>query len=372
MRMLIVLRAYPPQISPSGGLMAKLLQEFPEEWDIEILTEQMNGQNNYINHFVTEKRKENKYWSFVKRNLGKSPYEKKRIKYIKNKIEKLDTSSHYDYIIAATPNEIVALTLATTKAKKVAISMEKFFNMQTLNIAQNKVKKEQRNELLYRKMMQDFTFVFAFPMMYNKLKQFEHEENVLEIEHPMLVDNVTNTPTLKQMVYAGALDRSQRPPKRALNIVVPLCEKLKMNAKWYGGGNGFTEVESVSQKKDCIKNMGFASSDVIHGAYRESEILISIGNSDSEVVPSKVLEYISTGKTILHITNVQNDPAKKYLLRYPKAVIVEEEYEIEHLVNEIKMKNAILLTYDMILDEFNETTPKYVAQTVIKCLQSSK
>jgi len=44
----------------------------------------------------------------------------------------------------------------------------------------------------------------------------------------------------------------------------------------------------------------------------EMHILLSIGNFNKYQIPSKVIEYISLGKPVLHFAEIQDDPLYKF------------------------------------------------------------
>lgn len=375
MKILFSLRAFPPQISPSGNIVYKLVERLPSEWDISILTENVIEQNTikkteYKYYFVQEVKKQNKYIEYFKRNVQRTPYDKSRVDQISQRIQQLDEIHDFDYIVACTPNEIVGLANASVKAKKVMIFMEKLFNNQSLNFLNARAKKEYRNTLLYSKIIEEATQVFAFPIVYSKLIQGrDNNRKIIEIEHP-LIENKISSPDLEENIflYAGSLDRYQRNPERAVSLIEHLCNQLNWNSFWYGGGSGFKTVRDRAQHNNKINYEGLAPAKTIKEMYQKSSVLVSIGNKDPEVVPSKIFEYISTGKVILHITNVLNDPALIYLEKYPKAIIIREDFDVEIVAREINNMKNRTLTYSQLLEDFWQSTPDSVCQRVIQCL----
>lgn len=55
------------------------------------------------------------------------------------------------------------------------------------------------------------------------------------------------------------------------------------------------------------------------------DIMINIGNKLDNQLPSKVVEYISSGKPIVHFSFVQHDPVNALLERYPISLIISHE-----------------------------------------------
>lgn len=100
---------------------------------------------------------------------------------------------------------------------------------------------------------------------------------------------------------------------------------------------------------------------------KKADILINIGNTVEFQVPAKIFEYMSTGKPIVHLSKIKNDPALKYLNHYSLLFVVNEwevkerEYvhELEKFCKENKGKQ---LTFE----EVNENLGEYADNAVIK------
>ena len=63
-------------------------------------------------------------------------------------------------------------------------------------------------------------------------------------------------------------------------------------------------------------------------AIREADILVNIGNLTSFQLPSKVVEYVSTGKPILNISKVADDSSAQFLRNYRPSICLHESSEI--------------------------------------------
>ena len=57
---------------------------------------------------------------------------------------------------------------------------------------------------------------------------------------------------------------------------------------------------------------------------RQSDILLSIGNMDPNLIPSKLFKYMSIGKPIIHLKRGERDSCLPYLARYPLALVLDE------------------------------------------------
>jgi hypothetical protein len=63
--------------------------------------------------------------------------------------------------------------------------------------------------------------------------------------------------------------------------------------------------------------------------------LISIGNLNTTQIPSKVIEYISTGKPVIHFCEVENDPVKSIANDFQNLFIISQTSNKETLLNEL-------------------------------------
>lgn len=70
---------------------------------------------------------------------------------------------------------------------------------------------------------------------------------------------------------------------------------------------------------------GVVSSEYAQAAVSGSDVLLSIGNRDIAQTPSKIFEYMATGKPIIHIAKTVDDPANAILMRYPLGLVLMED-----------------------------------------------
>lgn len=56
-----------------------------------------------------------------------------------------------------------------------------------------------------------------------------------------------------------------------------------------------------------------------------ADVLLSLGNTADNQLPSKLFDYFSTGKPVLHLAVAGADPALPYLARYPLALVLHAQ-----------------------------------------------
>lgn len=122
-------------------------------------------------------------------------------------------------------------------------------------------------------------------------------------------------------------------------------------------GNRFSYCERVcSEEAAAIMNA--------------ADVLVNVGNTTSNQCPSKVLEYISTGKPILSISKNETCTSAEYLQRYPLAYLVRERNcdqheELRCIEAFIQEKRDQRLLFEEIEEEFKDCTNKQAVDTVM-------
>lgn len=100
---------------------------------------------------------------------------------------------------------------------------------------------------------------------------------------------------------------------------------------------------------------------------QSADILVNIGNTVENQIPSKLLTYISFGKPIINIMKSSNCPTLEYMNRYPLSYNILEtfdliEKEAKKLESFIYESNGKSIAFDQIEKIFYECTPSYVGK----------
>ena len=108
------------------------------------------------------------------------------------------------------------------------------------------------------------------------------------------------------------------------------------------------------------------SQEEINRITRDSDVLISIGNKDSDFLPSKTLVYMGTGKPIIHFYGDEHDTSLEYLRKYPRALLVNLEDDIEEnakkIVHFLSEPTDEICNPALLLNLFYENTSAYTAE----------
>ena len=166
---------------------------------------------------------------------------------------------------------------------------------------------------------------------------FGHKMQVADL--PILVDRrscpkVNNNGPVK-MIYSGLIEKRYRSPAYLLSVLKELHKRIDFEFAFYSKGDCETEISEVSKDINGIKQYGYVTPSELDRAISDSDILVSIGNSVSRSVPSKLISYISYGKPIIHFSSQQNDICKEYLEKYPLAFIVNQSKAVKDSAKEI-------------------------------------
>lgn len=136
-----------------------------------------------------------------------------------------------------------------------------------------------------------------------------------------------------QIGYFGSFFRNIREPKILLDAIGHLdawASKANLSIQWHFFGNGFERFNldkrireyglsiEVHSKVDRLQITTFMES---------MNVLLHFGNATDFQIPSKIAEYICSGKSILHVQQIAADPVLPLLKNYPYALEIKTPLE---------------------------------------------
>lgn len=202
----------------------------------------------------------------------------------------------------------------------------------------------------------------------------EYNEKIKYINFPTLLKEhfagENNSSTLN-MVYAGTTNHVYRNPVRAINLLIKAHEYYpNIIFHLYGDSDMKDELKQLEIKsKGVFIYHGIVQKAVADVAIQQADYCVNFGNNVRGMVPSKIFELISTGKSILHFTSGSGDSSLGYLKKYPKAKIIDYQNSDQEILLDllnILKENRIHIDYDSIERIFYTATPKAVAEEIIK------
>lgn len=108
----------------------------------------------------------------------------------------------------------------------------------------------------------------------------------------------------------------------------------------------------------------------------QANILINLGNLCTNQTPSKVFDYISTGKPIVNFCSLENDTAKRYLKHYPLHlnIFCKNEFDLKDtgLFEQFCVTNKdTMLPFEEVQEKYKNFTPEIAASNFIREIEKS-
>lgn len=163
--------------------------------------------------------------------------------------------------------------------------------------------------------------------------------------------------------YFGVLTKGVRSP----NEVLKFFHKTDFELHWYTNPDS---IEMIKQNKIDQKYNKFfdmvTRNEALEKMVDSLHCLLSIGNLNPAQLPSKVIEYISTGKPVLHFVEIEDDPVLKIADHFNNLILINKNSNIADV--EKKLSNIFTNVNKFDVKKFNEN---YSAKAVFNKLNIS-
>ncbi|GAB4140944.1 MAG: hypothetical protein Tsb009_10500 [Planctomycetaceae bacterium] len=139
-------------------------------------------------------------------------------------------------------------------------------------------------------------------------------------------ETVFKTSTTRiRLAFIGTLHPTVRTPEHVLTLFRELLSReigQRLELHFFGPAN---HCEPFFEPfRDIIGERLLLHGPISHaqarGVMSEADVLLNIGNTTTYQLPSKIVEYASTGNPILNITTVDGDSSEEVLNSYPQAL----------------------------------------------------
>lgn len=145
-----------------------------------------------------------------------------------------------------------------------------------------------------------------------------------------------NTSNGVTLLYSGGLSLQGRNPQYLCELILEMNKINDFSLDFYSRGNCENLIRDYAIKSNSkIKQFGYVDRSVIIEAMESVDVLISIGNKGSQMIPSKIFEYMSTGKKIIHLYTESNDSSLVYYKEYPNALLIDENDDFNDNLNKV-------------------------------------
>lgn len=328
------------------------------------------------------KSKKGKMLSRIKSVLGsmKVPEEKSRIEAYKSKIFELDRKNKFDAIVGMFfPFEnLSAAGLLKKKRRDIKYiiyeldsaldGVSKKANHGFAALAKKASDKAKRRWTKRQYEIADMVCIMKCHERHVKkyyYKQFG--EKIRFVDLPLLTDKtLKNDVAVNETVnflYTGELDRGYRTPAKLLEMFRKNIQETNWRIDFFSKGDCEEMLEECSRSDSRISRHGYVDSKTLDRSYAAADVLLSVGNAVSNCMPSKVINYVSCGKPIVHICLQKDDVCAEYLRKYPLAFISEfgepVETAAERLNEFVRQSAKKRIRFDGILSVYPENSPTY-------------
>ena len=183
--------------------------------------------------------------------------------------------------------------------------------------------------------------------LYQKTKEYEYSENIIKFG------------------YFGIFTKGVRTPYN-FNTFLDSFRNYEMH--WYVN----QDSEKILRKENFNTDKNFFYDQVSREEALELMVtsfhcLVSVGNLNPNQIPSKVIEYIATGKPVVHFAESETDPVGKIAEEFSNLFIIDKNTNIE-------LFKANLINYFENISDFDvaQFNKLYSASSLVKKLNNIK
>ena len=144
----------------------------------------------------------------------------------------------------------------------------------------------------------------------------------------------------------------------------------------YGSGAQLVR-EASARDSPWLNPHGRVGIEEVHLAMAQADVLMTIGNNSDSEVPSKLFEYLSFGKPIIHFYFSDHDEYLSYLDRYPRSLAVKIGGAFEHEDAISRITSFCLdgtheeISMESVHQNFRECTPAFVGAQFLDAIRAS-
>lgn len=209
-----------------------------------------------------------------------------------------------------------------------------------------------------------------------RYKRFAHKMDIVDIphmiDHGRLDESIEEKMGIK-IVYAGLIRNNLM--KDTFQLLSPFLVKGIVQLHIYGR-NTISEGERYcgDDARGNIFFGGFVQHEKMLKIEKNAEILLSLGNTDTDFIPSKIFEYMSFGGKILHIYNYDEDSCLPYLRNYPNSCCIDVRNNRTQNINKTESfinSDMQRIPFDSMKKIFYMNTPTYTVEKIVSALENA-
>ena len=181
-------------------------------------------------------------------------------------------------------------------------------------------------------------YISIFPEAVNKIEVINNIFIPVEFDYNKI--DINNTNVIK-FVFLGTLVENVRSPKLLLKFFDSLIKKnpnFLFELNFYGEYSNclkhFYDYPHLLNKSIFLK--GFIDRDKVNDVIKNTDLLLNIGNVNEYQEPSKLIEYMYSGKKILNISSIDADTSAVLLRNYPLAYnVFPDEIDNDKILDKV-------------------------------------
>lgn len=146
------------------------------------------------------------------------------------------------------------------------------------------------------------------------LAEFKKEDCVFDFDE-----------TAVNLLFCGIVHDDYRNPQFLLDSLKAVRENGFTGFKvHFLGINESNSLKQFIAHNDWVCHHGSVPLENAFATMAQSDVLINIGNSYDNQVPSKIFDYFAFGKPVLNVEKIKDCPAAEYFDRYPLSCTLQE------------------------------------------------
>ena len=402
-KILFITESYYPNHTAVSNCVANIAIELEEKYEVSILClNEINSnrldkyrQHNIFRIKSLEERKSsflNQVKRGLKRVLSKNSLDEALINTFYQEMMSNEYLKDIDYIIpSAMPYESVAAAIkfkkySNTKCEIIPYLFDQFTENDNFHRFKSiKYIKYNFHRNFEKQLIRNSKYILLMhSLKHHYMKHFfEDKKKFIFVEHPLLVAEKKQDIKLNfnkkkyQFSYVGGLYKSYV----EANYLLKVFEQYKTTQdnfciNFYVMGNA-TQIISEYQKKypDNFINHGRKSKDEVTVVRNSSDILISISEKSGRQLSSKIFEYISTGKPIIHFYNKDEDVNINILKKYPNCLLIKEDFnninnEVNNILNFLREINDKTIKFCILENIFADAKPSHTGNILSDIIEN--
>ena len=407
-RILVIMDTYYPDSRATTFIMQQILERLSEKYDIHVfaldLSKRVELDKRVISHngvVIEYARPISNRYSIARRVNAKlinclyfrkyktHYYYDKLLKSARDIIQTIKKQNINKVLSVSSPHDIHICCEMVVQRVHGLIWFPVCFDPHAFNCSYSEElrKRFYREEsILYRKAQN----IFMLPQSVADYQNCHFRNKIKIFELPMMVDKVGHISaemenTLQQsrlisFMYTGNFYRNVRNPDKMLGFFDALKDvdfRLMLVGSFSGWGDDLKNYLNHWKYRlgEKIVMIDRVSRIEMERYLQGADFLVSIGNTTYNQCPSKVLEYISTGKPIIHFQKINKCSALPYLLKYPNACVLKEDDDIE--TNKCKIKKfieehrGVTVNADTIMELYSNNLYPHVSEIFLTALENS-